>query len=111
MVTDSYLSVPETVKGYVSATEQHLPLEVMSECFLRTESGGADIAFLRVVGSPVVPHVLLSDAVAVGDQLWSFGHPWGGRFAEGQPTLLPIRVLPSQLLAIRIARREGSPGL
>ncbi|GAA2244387.1 serine protease [Streptomyces indiaensis] len=84
VLADCRQELPGTVKAW-TATGRDLVLETAPEWYLREQSGGLDLAFLRAP-SDTGPHVLLSGVVETGESVWTWGHP-AGRFRAGQSAL------------------------
>jgi hypothetical protein len=81
-LSDSRATLPSQVVGYL-ADGQSIALETVPEWYLRAGPGGLDLAFLRTLDAPEVPHALLSSSVALQDPMWAYGHP-AGQFHAGQ---------------------------
>ncbi|WP_170318880.1 serine protease, partial [Allorhizocola rhizosphaerae] len=77
-------ALPETVVGEVVISGQKLTLTCAPEDYFRDEHG-LDLAFLRWPG--LLPPVLVKPTFAIGDPMWTFGHP-ESRFRGGQSAML-----------------------
>jgi HEAT repeat protein len=81
-LSDTRATLPGQVVGYLM-DGQPITLETVPEWYLRAEPGGLDLALLRAVDGPEIPHVLLSGLLALRDPMWAYGHP-AGQFRAGQ---------------------------
>lgn len=82
VLTQGAEELPAQVQGLLDGRSVLLATSP-DRCF-RDEETGLDLALLRPVDSEDIEPVLLSAVVAVGDPLWTYGHP-DGRFRAGQP--------------------------
>jgi hypothetical protein len=86
VVAKSTDPLPERLDGQVVALNLRLTLEPIPESYVWDRDNGLDLVVLRVVGEGVgrVKPVLMSDALAIGDALWAYGHPADSPFSAGQ---------------------------
>jgi len=93
VVADSAAALPVHADGSVVASGRSLELRPDRELFFLSKETGLDLALLRVTSGAsaldVDAHdsdtpVLLSAAMALGDPMWTYGHPVG-MFRAGQP--------------------------
>ncbi|AVT39642.1 hypothetical protein C6W10_27975 [Plantactinospora sp. BB1] len=104
--------LPEVVRGHAVAAGTQLALAVDPQFCFRS-AAGLDLAILVIRdSSPAVDltPVLPSPVVAVGDTLWTFGHP-DGMFRAGQPASLVYEgeSRRSEHDALRLLRAHGTP--
>jgi hypothetical protein len=78
--------LPAEISGTIFATGREFALEATPEWYFREHPDDVDLAFLHAPQALDVPYVLLSDAVAVGDPMWAYGHPRA--FLGGDSALL-----------------------
>ncbi|MFJ3402222.1 trypsin-like peptidase domain-containing protein [Streptomyces microflavus] len=86
VVADSAAQLPRSIVGRIASRSLVLELEARPEQYFLTPGDGLDLAFLTVVDadrreSPAALPLL--DQLAVGDALWTHGHP-SGMFRAGQ---------------------------
>lgn len=82
VLSETPAGLPRYVSGRLM-NGQSIQLETVPEWYMRTDPHGIDLAFLRAPGIPGAQHVLLSGALALGDFVWTYGHPTG-QFRGGQ---------------------------
>ncbi|QOC94730.1 RelA/SpoT family protein [Micromonospora craniellae] len=105
-------ALPEVVKGRAVAVGAQLMLKADPQrCFRVSE--GLDLALLELSHSSVdvdISPVLPSPVVAVGDALWTYGHP-DGMFRAGQPASLVYEGASrlGEMDALRMLRAQGTP--
>lgn len=86
VVAASAAELPPRIVGRVASRSLMLELQVRPEWYFLAPEEGLDLAFLLVTdtdrqGSPAA--LPLSERLAVGDTLWTYGHP-AGMFRAGQ---------------------------
>jgi hypothetical protein len=86
VVAASATELPRRIMGRIASRSLVLELEARPERYFLTPGDGLDLAFLQVTDanrreSPAA--LPLSDRLAVGDALWTHGHP-SGMFRAGQ---------------------------
>lgn len=84
VLTQAAGTLPAQVRGRLAPDGRPVMLATSPDRCFRDEDTGLDLALLRLVDDADVQPVLLSAVVAVGDPLWTYGHP-DGRFRAGQP--------------------------
>ncbi|MGW4685531.1 HEAT repeat domain-containing protein [Streptomyces sp. NPDC004244] len=106
-VVSDHQQLPESVLVRASSQGREWQLEAVPERFFRNKTG-LDLALLQVrssvggVRSPVTPApVWLGGTAAVGDELWTYGHPGGSYRAGGQPAAFTFE---------GVSRRSGEAG-
>ncbi|WP_159477337.1 HEAT repeat domain-containing protein [Streptomyces caniferus] len=86
VVAASAAELPRRIVGRIASRSLVLELQACPERYFLTPGDGLDLAFLQVIDADrrESPAALpLSDRLAVGDALWTHGHP-SGMFRAGQ---------------------------
>ncbi|MFE1548047.1 HEAT repeat domain-containing protein [Streptomyces sp. NPDC058718] len=86
VVAASSAELPPRIVGRIASRSMILDLQVRPEWYFLTPKEGLDLAFLQVTDTDrrESPAALpLSDRLAVGDTLWTYGHP-ASMFRAGQ---------------------------
>ncbi|MEU6665999.1 trypsin-like peptidase domain-containing protein [Streptomyces sp. NPDC046727] len=88
VVARSADSLPDRLDAQVVSLNLRLTLEPVPKSYVRDRESGLDLVVLRIVGEGAdrVRPVLMSDALAIGDALWAYGHPADSSFSAGQST-------------------------
>ncbi|QGN49829.1 RelA/SpoT family protein [Micromonospora sp. WMMC415] len=112
VLADQEEPLPDLVSGRAVHAGVELVLGVSPELCFRTPAG-LDLALLQVKEASVsddLPAVLTSPVVAVGDPLWTYGHP-DGLFSAGQPASLVYEgeSRRSERDPLRMLRAHGTP--